>query len=101
MSSPETDGFYEIILGVSHLGEVSPSAQIVSQFYVLISNCHSLNNLGTCYLVSENPLSVQIDLSPEKEELLLVIMVNITVNQAVSLVILMNDIEGFSVPSAK
>ena len=101
MSSFEANRLYEIILSIPHLCKVSPSTQIMPQLHILISNCHPLDNFSACQLILTNPLPVQIDLSPEEEELLFVVMVNITIDQAVSLVILMDNIEGLSIPSAK
>ena len=101
MGSSEANGLEEVILCVPRLSIVSPPAQIVSQRHVLISDGHSLYDLGACYLVGENPLSIQVDLPPEEEELLFVVMVNIAINQAVSLVVLVNNIEGLPVPGAE
>ena len=101
MSSSEADGLEEVILCVPSLSIVSPPAQIVPQQYVLIPGRQSLYDLGAGYLVGENPLSIQVDLSPEEEELLFIVMVNIAIDQAVSFVVFVDNVEGLPVPRAK
>ena len=49
-------------------------------------------------LICVNPFAIQIELSPEKEELLTHLVGDISINYGVSLVVLVYDIERLSVP---
>ena len=53
---------------------VSPFAEVGPEHDILVATSESLDNLGTCDLVCEESLPVHVDLPPEEEELLLVVV---------------------------
>ena len=88
-------------MSTSAFCEVSPSAEIVAHDDILIPSSETLNNLGTRNFISKYSFPIEIDLAPKEEELLFVVMLNISVNQAIPLIVFVNHIQGFSIPGSE
>ena len=86
------------MLGSAVLAEVSPPTEEVSQFQIGLTTSHSIKDLHGGDFICVDPLAIQIELSPEEEELLAHLVGDISINYGVSLVVLVYDIERLSVP---
>lgn len=91
----------ELVLVLSALDKVSPAAQVMSQVHVLLATGQSLQDFGGFKLSSKVFSTCQVQRSPEIEEFLAPLLVDIAVNERVPLRVLVDDVEGISVPGAE
>ena len=80
------------------LAEITPPTEEVAQLQLGLPTSQSIEDFHGGNLICVNPLAIQIELSPEEEELLTHLVGDISINYGVSLVVLVYDIERLSVP---
>jgi hypothetical protein len=96
----EANGHHEVVLRLPRLHEVSPSAKVMAQLGVLFTIRESCDDFGTSHLVAKDSLPVIEEGTPEVKVLLPSHVVYITVDEAVSFVVLVNNVECFAVPQS-
>lgn len=80
---------------------VSPPAEEVAQSDLTLASTHSIHHFNGGDLVSVDALPVQVELAPQEEELLPHLVRHVSVDDRVSLVVLMDNIESFPVPDTE
>ena len=80
------------------LTEVTPPAEEVAQLQLGLTSSHTIKDFHGGDFICVDPLAIQIELSPEEEELLAHLVRDISINDGVSLVVLVYNIKSLSVP---
>ena len=81
--------------------QISPSAEIVPELQGLCTCTHSGYDLDGRDFVSVDALAIEVELSPQEEELLAHLVGHVTVNYCVPLVVLVDNVEGLAVPDSQ
>ena len=89
------------MLGCAVLAEVTPPAEEVAQLQLGLTTSHSIEDFHGGNFIGVDPLAIQIELSPEEEELLAGLVGDVAVDDRVSLVVLVDDVEGLAIPDAE
>ena len=89
------------MLGCAVFAEVTPPAEEVAQLQLGLTTSHSIEDFHGGNFIGVDPLAIQIELSPEEEELLAHLVGHISINNGVSLVVLVYHIECLSVPDSE
>ena len=92
---------HEVLLGVVVLTIVPPAAEKVTHLELRLPTAHTVNHFDGAYFVGVDALSIEVDLAPKEEELLAHLMGYITVDDSVTLVVLVHNVEGFTVPKTQ
>ena len=92
---------HEVLLSRPVSIEIAPGIEVGSEFELSLTTTHSIDHLDRTDFVRVNALTIEVELSPEEEEFLAHFVFHISVDYCVALVVLVNNIECFSVPDAK
>ena len=95
------DRHHEILLGCAILAEVTPPTEEVAQLQLCLTTSQSIEDFHGGNFIGVDPLAIQIELSPEEEELLAHLVGHIAINDGVSLVVLVYYIESLSIPDSE
>ena len=99
--APPHDFHDEVLLRAPIFIEVAPSAEVVAQLELSLPTAHPVDHFHCAYFVGVDTFAVQIELPPEEEEFLPHLMADVAVDNGVSLVVLVDDVEGLAVPDAQ
>ena len=99
--TPPAHRHHEVLLLLTSLIEVSPSAEVVAQPKLSLARAHPVHDVHGRDLVSIDTLAIQIQLPPKEEELLAHLMGYVAINYRVSFVVLVDHVEGLAVPDTQ
>ena len=86
------------MLGGAVLAKVTPPTEEVAQLQLGLTASHSIKDLHGGDFICVDPLAIQIELSPEEEELLAHLVGDISINYGVPLIVFVYDIKRLPVP---
>ena len=98
---PPADRHHEVLLRLPVVVEVSPPAEVVAELELYLTAAEPVEHLDSTDLVGIDALPVQVELAPEEEELLAGLVGDVAVDDRVSLVVLVDDVEGLAIPDAE
>ena len=98
--SPADTG-HEVLLLLAAVVEVSPLAKEGAEFCFGLAASHAVDHLHGGDLVGVDALAVKVQLTPQEEELLPHFVRHVSIDYRISLVVLVYNVKGLSVPDAE
>lgn len=99
--APPHNFAHEVFLSASILVEISPTAEVITQFKLRLSTTHAVHHFHGANFISINTFAIQVQLTPKEEEFLTHLMADVSINNGVPLVIFVDYIESLAVPDSE
>jgi len=91
----------EVVLGLTALCEITPATEEVAQLGVLLASRQTRDDLCGRHLAAKDVLAIVEKLSPQVEVLLSPHVGDVSVDQAVALVVLVDHVKSLAVPQSQ